>query len=559
MNALRIKPNERYDNLSSFAADMECWLEGRPLSSMESDQFYRFKKWAGRHRTILASTMVVLLLMGLFVGLRIRDAFKTWGAWELVHDVDFSDPDADLSLLKFRKEVSAGKLQLANLQSGSLTLSPGEWAMISEPVRGNVRVELTVKWPDEPENIQVLLGGNQMPLTDRYMAPGGYVFRILSTAGGEHGVFRLPQGTRMLKNTEVYRDWYAPAWNYSNEEMKIELSLVDGAINLALNEKSMMERIDEFPLSSKDFNRVGFRSWQNDTQFLRLRVWRQSHPEVTSPLTGPDALLHEGLSSEALRGYLSIADDFVGRPLEEKALVKAWHLMRELGQDGEDVLTRLEAIHPRSEPLRIIHKRLAVDAWGKGDHQTAQALSDKILGRGPDPSFLIQLLNTRRKKLPEETRRWWLSSMAKNRNIKSLNLRNMGIENLEILDGMKLRFLELSGNPISDLEPLKNMPLEKLILNHCPVTDLEPLSTIALTALELKHTLIKDLVDLKNLKLDFLDISHTEIRDLQPLEGMRLRSLHLVSTKVHDLLPLKGAPLKTLNISLCPVDSLAPL
>jgi len=64
--ALRKRPNDRYDSASALAADIDRFLEGRPVSAAPDSFRYRAGRFVSRHRLVvsLASAAVVLALAG---------------------------------------------------------------------------------------------------------------------------------------------------------------------------------------------------------------------------------------------------------------------------------------------------------------------------------------------------------------------------------------------------------------------------------------------------------------------------------------------------------------
>lgn len=110
-----------------------------------------------------------------------------------------------------------------------------------------------------------------------------------------------------------------------------------------------------------------------------------------------------------------------------------------------------------------------------------------------------------------------------------LDLRGTNITNLNVLEGMPLEILFLSGSSVRDLSPLREMRyLKKLDVANMSVSDISPLH---------------------GLQLEELCLTKTQVRDLSPLRGMPLRVLSLVCTEVRDLTPLQALPLQEIYFS----------
>lgn len=188
-----------------------------------------------------------------------------------------------------------------------------------------------------------------------------------------------------------------------------------------------------------------------------------------------------------------------------------------------------------------------------------------------------------------------------------LDLKSLGVKDLEALRGMRLQELDITDNPcsdleplrgmnlavlnaaghsrreIKDLEPLRGMPLRNLNVDNCKtLVDLAPLAGMPLEKLSLFNCSdLRDLSPLRGAPLRDLSIAETSVSDLSPLEGMHLEAIDAMAarlltdirplagmplqraffyhTAVRDLSPLIGAPLKTLGLSGAPVRDFSPL
>ncbi len=58
--ALRADPDERYRSVEQFAADVRCYLEGKPVSAQPDRWHYRLRKFTGRHRAGVAVAGVAM-------------------------------------------------------------------------------------------------------------------------------------------------------------------------------------------------------------------------------------------------------------------------------------------------------------------------------------------------------------------------------------------------------------------------------------------------------------------------------------------------------------------
>ena len=110
--------------------------------------------------------------------------------------------------------------------------------------------------------------------------------------------------------------------------------------------------------------------------------------------------------------------------------------------------------------------------------------------------------------------------------------------------------LDLRGSNISNLNVLEGMPIEELLLSGTSVRNLSPLKEMRnLRKLDVANTTVSDLSPLKGLALYELNITKTRVVDLQPIKGMPLHVLSLVQTGVRDFSHLKSLPLRDLYFS----------
>src|SRR5262249_46886893 len=79
MKALEKDRSRRYGSVSSLAADVQCYLDDEPIQARRPTLAYRAAKWAHRHKPVVWSAVITLLLtMGILVGstVAIADALE---------------------------------------------------------------------------------------------------------------------------------------------------------------------------------------------------------------------------------------------------------------------------------------------------------------------------------------------------------------------------------------------------------------------------------------------------------------------------------------------------
>ncbi len=155
--------------------------------------------------------------------------------------------------------------------------------------------------------------------------------------------------------------------------------------------------------------------------------------------------------------------------------------------------------------------------------------------------------------------KWDDLSVIKGLPLEYLDLDNTRVADLSPLRGMPLKRLKLNDTRVTDLRPLGGMPLETLHLWNTNIADLSALRGVSLRRLFLTGTFVTDLAPLQGMRLELLDLCRSGVVDLAPLAGMPLKHLWLVDTDVADLAPLAGMPLEELYLAGTAVEDLSPL
>jgi serine/threonine-protein kinase len=63
--ATRLEPDERYASIDAFKADLQCFLDGRDVSSRPSGLLTASLRWVGRHQAITAAVVVIAMTISL--------------------------------------------------------------------------------------------------------------------------------------------------------------------------------------------------------------------------------------------------------------------------------------------------------------------------------------------------------------------------------------------------------------------------------------------------------------------------------------------------------------
>ena len=74
LHALRKRPGERYAGVAALQADLQAWLDGRPVQARGMGRLYRARRFVGRHRLAVAFATLLLLAVTGFVAVLWRQA-----------------------------------------------------------------------------------------------------------------------------------------------------------------------------------------------------------------------------------------------------------------------------------------------------------------------------------------------------------------------------------------------------------------------------------------------------------------------------------------------------
>lgn len=130
MKAIDVDPAKRYASAGAFADDIERLLDGRTVAAHPQSSWYRARKFVGRHRGGVATTVLFLLAMFAALGIALRQtsvaeresrlaheqAERSDAAWRfLVGVFDHAEPNANLGkAISGRELVEQGERELTS-------------------------------------------------------------------------------------------------------------------------------------------------------------------------------------------------------------------------------------------------------------------------------------------------------------------------------------------------------------------------------------------------------------------------------------------------------------
>ena len=111
MKALEKDRNRRYESASTLAADVQRYLDDRPVEACPPSASYRFSKFARKNRAILTTVAVVAVTMLMGTGVSAWQAVRATNAEK---QTDRQRKLAEDSALESKRQTSEAKLAQAD-------------------------------------------------------------------------------------------------------------------------------------------------------------------------------------------------------------------------------------------------------------------------------------------------------------------------------------------------------------------------------------------------------------------------------------------------------------
>ena len=108
--------------------------------------------------------------------------------------------------------------------------------------------------------------------------------------------------------------------------------------------------------------------------------------------------------------------------------------------------------------------------------------------------------------------------------------------------------VSLAGQPLRSLDILRGLQIDSLDVSGTAITDLEPLRGMRLQSLNASNTKIGSVVALKGMPLRKLVLDNSPVQNIDSLKGAPLETLSLEGTKVYTIDVVMEMPLRVLNL-----------
>lgn len=469
MKAMSFYPADRYEAVSEIRHDVTAFLGGFATKAERASTARKILLLLKRHIILAVSIFVLMILLGGMAIYAVREQKLRSSAWLPLCDLQwkgvrkpFKNPgvsfrEADMSL-------ADGKAW-RSMQNG-LQLPAGQWLWLDLPLKSDWRLDLQHLVEHTGDSFEIRIQANDQTV-GADGRPVGFVLRF-GVDGGTRDIFYRQEAGKMPECLISHISGLAPGVVQSTilrrEDGKLMLEMYHG-----LQKKSKKVSLIDFlpPLSEKE-TQIGIRLISGRVRLQNLRLTNRGAAKQTTPLVAADALLDVHLYSAALKKYLNIVKNYGNASFCDDALLKSYQIAALFAPEfprRDDDMYMIKKMILQRKNFPYMHRVREIDAaylWMSGRYQAAFKLVNQILEQEPSNDILSRLVTLRRPLLtgPEQEQFY---ALLRRSDFTSLDLSGLGLISLHALSGMKLAYLDCSGNKISDYSPLLRMPLRVLV------------------------------------------------------------------------------------------------
>lgn len=580
LKAVAADKEQRYRSVRSLAQDLVRYQDGQPIIAKPPTPWYLASKFVRRNALGVALSGVILALSVALSGYYAVDYYRAWGSWIPALEHDFVTQPRLGGQFVFYDTVGVAERPWV-VDSGGLLLARHEWCWLRDVrVSGNVRVVMRLHYDNMPDGFEVAINSADDSVGVWYDVPRGYSCQI----GGYQGTLDF---ISVNKTPGVARTANpVPSRIDSERDVEVIFQREGERVSLVVNGRKQVDERDLLPFWGSDFSRIGFRSFASMVHVRSIAVYRMSLPQKASPLIAGDILASLNYPRDAIKTYLSIAEDYRGMSLSEKALARSLHVIYSLAEPfkshlSDSVLSVYKVELKNSSSWNDIRGMQVQDLWRSGRFNEALRELPGILEADPANRIAAELQYVgSHGTVPDSVSHRLFLIAAKSGGVRCLTGAGMPASALTLVRGLplgylrwtngllndlsplassRLTWLAISTNRIEDITPLWGQPLTYLSCSFNRINSLQGLANAPLRILFAGTNRIGDLSPLRYCPLEALDVSENMVGDLSPLAGKSIRFLSCSANRISSLGPLEDMPLRVLNIADNRVGSLAPI
>lgn len=560
LTAMNPDRERRYRSAAMLAEELQRFRSGQPIAARPPHFAYKLMRAIRQHHAVTALAAAVALVLAAFGGYAVHEQVVQTAEWLPVYHADFTAPGATTQGLVFQDSLNARHVPPWKIQPGEgLVAQQYQWCWLSAPTHGDVRVALDVVYEDQPGSLNLCVNSRMDNLPSMWHVPPGVSAQIAGY-GGTLDIVTKDQKVRNVTETYSRTAEYHPHRTYH-----VVLTRAANRVRLRVDDGPELEMPDFMPLHGKGFNNTGLVFHETGPVTIRsLTVHRLSLPQKTQPTVAGDSLARWGRYAEAAQEYLSIAGDYAGTPVGERALMKAYLSQQKANSPQASefrraIVRRFQSEYPSGEHLTTVLVEEAASLWDEAEYEDALDLVRRVFALDPDTRVVRRLFSVPHRPVSAKIRRKLAHWIQQSRHLYNVDVHNYGFEDLDFLRGLDLRILNCAHNRIRDLGPIAGMNLRVLDCSNNALASLDPIQGMPLVRLSCEDNRIRSLEPLENMPLRDLNLPNNQVESLEPLHGMPVKNLNFNHNWVESLAPLAGLPLKGLSFTGNRVSSLEPL
>ena len=457
MKAMSVRPEDRYASVAELRQEVNNYLNGYATNAERASVFRKSLLLVLRHRIFAAAAAIIFLVLGSGVFFAFQEQKRRAEAWLPVCP---GNPSALFTeghqlIFKGKNGEYAKKWSIAG---GKLAMVPGEWMTLNDPVNHDWRLELTFTSPSEEDILEIRLDN-------------GLLFRVGTDSGLRDQICLSDKKTGKITR-ELASTLSAVPDRYGIRRVVLQREGGKVTFRTGDDNRNFSDSVDFLPPMPEDNTRFSFHTDSEGLLLRSLKLSTRRTAERTTPLIAADALFEVCLYEAAMKKYLSIADSYSNQTFCDLALLKAYQIVILYAADLPGCKGKAGEIRRRINSRKsFLYKDLvketdAAGLWLRGECIPALMIVSSILEKNPKSDILPRLLTVSRPKLSPEAAAVLCELLSRSKWLTSLDISYLGLTSLEGLRGLKLHYLDCSGNNLDSLDAIRDMPLRLLVTSR---------------------------------------------------------------------------------------------
>ncbi len=544
--AMALNPDDRYQSVNKLLKDVIAFRDGKTTEAEHASTLKIGALFFMRHKIISVATSLVIML-SLTLGFSLfTDYLQQQSGWKKVYEEDFTLINPNFKNLSIMDKTLSKKQPIVwNYTSKGLQITKNTWIIFNDiNIKNDTKVIAYISYNDKPDAFQVCMNSRIESIEHWWQTPKGYAFQFGGYSGSKNLILKSENN---LKHEII---GIAQADIDLDQEYKVVFEHKNNILSMYVNNNKIISTENIFPLNGKNLNNLMITSFSSSIRLKKIQVYRLAIPLKASPLIAGETLNESGYYLDAIEKYFTIAENYKMTHIAKIALISAYKIAITKLNDNQARDKYLGKIrialteYPFYQYAADILEMDAISLWKLKKYQTALSKMPEIIKYKPNSKIALQFLHYKYDDIPNNTKITLLKWLAKIKDLKRLNISDLGLSTIAPLANTQLTMLDCSNNNLTSLASLKKMKsLEILNCSNNNISNLEPLKNlINLKDLNIANNInVKELSCLVNLPLYSLDISSTEVKELKSIINLPINSLYIYNCeKIKTLSKIKN-------------------